>query len=99
MKKILVFVTILSIFSTATALPAANEALDNVNCTADVKCTYDSSNHITSITDKQGKVTNFTYDKNGKVRAMTDSSGATVFYHYDSKGNVTSVPDVNHKGQ
>jgi RHS repeat-associated protein len=50
---------------------------------------------ISSITDTQGRVTNFAYNSAGYISTMTDSTGRQWQYFYDKYGDLATVLDPN----
>lgn len=56
--------------------------------------TYNSSNHIQTITDPNGNVTRFQYDSTGHLLTqITDPNGKTIQYTYNSLYQITNKVD------
>jgi RHS repeat-associated protein len=56
--------------------------------------TYDTRNHLTSITDPDGGVTRFTYDPTGRqLRSIADAAGKIMQYTYNILYQVVSKID------
>jgi RHS repeat-associated core domain len=54
--------------------------------------TYDKNGNISTVTDKNGKVTTYTYDElNQLIRADDQKSGISTTYSYDVGGNITTA--------
>jgi RHS repeat-associated protein len=55
--------------------------------------TYDSNNHMTSVTDWSGRVTTINYDLNGRLTSVTRPNGTSRIISYDSAGDITNILD------
>ncbi|RJP79798.1 MAG: hypothetical protein C4522_09325, partial [Desulfobacteraceae bacterium] len=61
---------------------------------AETVMTYDAKGNLTSITDAEGKLTQFTaYDHMGNVLTKIDPRGKTWTYTYDDMGRIKTVTD------
>jgi YD repeat-containing protein len=52
--------------------------------------TYDSSNHLTSVTDSYNRSLSFTH-QNGLLNTITTPDGLVLSYAYNSNGNLSSI--------
>jgi RHS repeat-associated protein len=52
---------------------------------------YNSSDHLTSITDPSGKQATLNYNSSGRISQITDTNGRKTVYGYDVNGNLTTV--------
>ncbi|WP_306316269.1 MULTISPECIES: RHS repeat-associated core domain-containing protein [unclassified Streptomyces] len=50
---------------------------------------YDSSGHLTAVTNSSGLPLRFTYDEAGRVTSWTDRNDSSYSYTYDERGRVT----------
>ena len=55
---------------------------------------YDSSIHLTTITDAQGKVTRLEYDALGHILKVWDPFGRHASFAYDANGNLIEAVDM-----
>ncbi|WP_457945427.1 DNRLRE domain-containing protein [Caproiciproducens sp. LBM24188] len=54
--------------------------------------TYDNNGNISTVTDKDNKVTTYAYDKlNQLIRADDEKANKSTAYSYDAGGNITNV--------
>jgi RHS repeat-associated protein len=53
--------------------------------------TYDSSNHVATVTGPFGHTLSFTYDGNHRLDRMTDPAGQVIRYSYNSAYNLVRV--------
>lgn len=56
---------------------------------------YDVANGKTSVTDKEGKLTQSEYDGLGRVIKFTDQAKKVTEYAYDARDNLISLKDAN----
>ena len=55
---------------------------------------YDADDNLTSVSDKENRVTTYTYNESGRLAEETAPNGAVTKYTYDANGNCTSITDA-----
>jgi len=59
-----------------------------------VEFTYDSRNHLLTMTDPNGNVTRRSYDANGNLLTQTNALNQTTHYEYDGEDRLIKVIDA-----
>jgi len=59
--------------------------------------TYDTLNHLKTVTDAQGNSTSMNYDWRGRKTSMIDPDMGNWSYGYDNVGNLTSQTDAKNQ--
>lgn len=76
-----------------------SESISVGGATKTLSYAYDSAGNRASITDRNGKITDFTYDPQGNLLTKTDPQVGTspryvTSFQYDSKNNLTLITDA-----
>jgi large repetitive protein len=64
--------------------------------TEDLETTYgyDDAGNITTVTDREGRVTRFGYDALNRLVLVTDASNGETRYAYDNRDNLLAITDA-----
>ena len=75
---------------------AHHNELTATNAQGTTTFTYDTADHLTSVTYPSLLSLQYTYDGAGRRRQITDGKGYTANYDYDENGRLTRVTDASH---